>query len=168
MQLQPGFYFGKLIGAVLTEMGEKKTPAMALTFDITSRANGDGWENVDPITRDVVFYLSEKSQEFAFADLKALGFDGNMDAPGFAPDLTETGTELEVVIEPYNGKDYERVKITKLKRGSAHSPASADVRRSLAAKFRTAHGGRPSTPPPSRPASSRPAATVEDPNTPPF
>jgi hypothetical protein len=168
--LEPNSYFGKLVDAGLTEIGEKHTPTMVLTFEVTHHAQAGKWEPITEVRRDVAFFLTEKARETSFADLRAIGFNGDMDDPKFSPDLYE-GTELSVEHEVYNGKTSERVRIAKLKPGRERKPVAKDVSRLLAAQFKqaAASSARPSTPPPAAPPGPAPApATGKDPNEPPF
>lgn len=152
MNLQPGAYYGKLIDAGLGEIGQNGTPAMCLTFEVTHQARDGQWDGMEPITRDATFFLTEKSREFSFKDLFALGFNGDMDAPRFAADLYE-GAELVMHQEVYNGKNQERWTLAKLKRGVERKPVAVDVKRTLAALYRTvaSASAKPVTPPPPPP-----------------
>jgi hypothetical protein len=166
--LDENSYFAKLIDAGLAEIGEKKTPAMVLTFDVTHHAQAGKWESITEVRRDVAFFLTEKAREIAFSDLRQLGFNGDMEAPKFAADLYE-GTELTVEHEPYNGKTSEKVRIAKLKPAARErKPVAKDVARLLAAQFKqaAASSARPSTPPPMAPPSN--PAAAKDPSAPPF
>lgn len=161
MNLHPGAYYGKLIDAGLGEIGQNGTPAMCLTFEITHQARDGQWEGMEPITRDATFFLTEKSREFSFNDLFALGFNGDMDAPRFAADLYE-GAELVMHQEVYNNKTQERWTLAKLRRGADRKPVAVEVKRTLAALYRTvaSASAKPVTPPPPPPraAGQAPAA----------
>ncbi len=159
--LDQNSYFGRLIDAGLTVIGEKQTPAMVLTFEITHQAQSGKWDPITEVRRDVAFFLTEKARDTSFSDLMKIGFNGDMEAPKFAQDLTD-GTELSVEHETYNGKTSERVRIAKLKpAGRERKPPAKDVARLLAAQFKqaAASSARPSTPPPMAP----PAMPAHDP-----
>ncbi len=165
--LDENSYFGKLVDAGLTVIGEKQSPAMVLTFEITHHAQSGKWEPITEVRRDVGFYMTEKAKDIAFADLMKLGFNGDMEHPKFAADLSE-GTELSVEHESYNGKTSEKVRIAKLKTTREKKPVAKDVARLLAAQFKqaAASSARPTAPPPMAP----PAQPVvdRDPADPPF
>lgn len=142
-------YFGKLVEACLGEIGQNGTPAMILTFELTHEAQNGAWNAITEVRRDCNIWFSDKAREGSFADLRTLGFNGDFDAPRFSEDLY-AGVELLIEHEMYQGKTNERLRIGKLKRGSNAKPVSADVKRTLAAQFKTAAGAaaRPTTPPP--------------------
>jgi hypothetical protein len=164
MALQPNLYFGKLVDAHLGAIGQAETPAMVLIFDLTHAATASEWAALSqPVRREVKLWLSQNAKEKTFADLRAIGFNGDWDAPKFAADLYE-GAELDVTNEVYQGKTQDVVRLRKLAPAANNKPVAADLKRTLAAQFKTSSGAaaKPSTPPPSRPA----AAAESDP--PPF
>lgn len=177
MNLHPGTYYGALISAELGEIGQNNTPAMILSFDLSHLGDPAGWQEITKERIEVLFWLTEKSKDFAFADLRALGFNGDFDAPRFGDDLY-AGTELLMETESYQGKTQEKWHIAKLKRGGNRKPVQADVKRSLAAQFRTgaAAAKPPSSPAPvrrpaetgQRPIPMPPVAADADPHAPPF
>lgn len=151
-QLTPGSYFGKLIDAGLGEVGDKGTPAMILTFSLTHFAENGKWSEMTEVSREVQFFMTDAAKEYAFNDLRALGFNGDMAAPKFADDV-HSGLEIDVWIEQYNNKPQEKLKIARLKKARERKPVNADTMRSLQAQFKQAgqNAARPSTPPPSLP-----------------
>lgn len=171
--LKPGSYYGKLAQAQLAEIGQNATPAMVLTFNLTHIAEGNDWTAIDPVMRDVQFWLTDKAKDYAFADFRALGFNGDMELPKFDQSLYD-GTELTVINEQYQGKTQDKVSIAKLKQQREHKPLAADAKRTLAAQFKAAAGmaAKPSTPPPPRvpAADPQPTATAspDDTRRPPF
>lgn len=176
--LPPNQYFGKMVNAAFGAIGQHDTPAIVLTVELTHVAAGGEWRDIETTKRDIPFFLTENAKERSFQDLQKLGFNGDFDAPKFSdPDLA-AGLELTVINETYNSKLQDKVSITKLKAGGRELKAvNADVKRSLAAQFKTltSASARPSTPPPPRaappaagaaPPPSRPAdaaaANVDD------
>lgn len=184
--LTPNTYFGHLVEAVLAEVGDNKTPVLLLTFELTHEATSGAWTEITEVKRDVQFYLSDKAKEGSFADLRQIGFNGDMEAPRFTDEDLYKGCELLVENETFNGKIYDRVRIGKLKRGAERKPVGKDLARSLAAQFRTSAQAtaRPSAPPPpmqrtvvkeaaaaapaTGPAAPPPPSKPVDPNEPPF
>lgn len=161
--LSENSYFGKLVSAGLTELGDKKTPAMVLDFEITHQAMSGKWDPITEVRRGVTFFLTEKAREMAFADLRKIGFNGDMETPLFAAEMSE-GTELTVEHEEYQGKIQERVRIAKLKPSNERKPAPKDLARLLAAQFKqfASSAARPTAPPPAPPAPLAQAARVGD------
>ncbi len=161
MSLNPGSYLGKLVDAGLGEVGQNNTPAFILTFSLTHEARGGQWCDITPVSRDVQLFMTENAKGYAFADLRALGFNGDMADPKFSDDMY-TGLELECFHEQYQGKSQEKFKIAKLKRDRQRKPVNADTLRSLQAQFKqdSQNTGRPSTPPPPAPAAPARAAAV--------
>lgn len=160
--LPPNQYFGKMVNAALGAIGQNETPAMVLTMEITHAAFNGEWQMIDVTKRDVQFYLTENAKARSFADLVSLGFNGDFDAPAFSDTELTEGIELTVINEYYKDKLQDKISITKLKAGGRElKPVAVDLKRSLAAQFKTAAGAsaRPSTPPPARPAAA-PAATA--------
>jgi hypothetical protein len=150
MQLNPGTYFGKLVSADLCEIGQNKTPAFALAFNVTHMAdNADGWRPLDNVTRDVIFWLTDKSKEYAFADLQKLGFNADWDNPKFDPKLTD-GVELLITVETYNGKVNEKCAIAMLMQRRERDKVPSTVKQQLAAQYRMTvqATAKPTTPPP--------------------
>lgn len=151
--LPPNLYFGKLIDAHLGAIGQNETPAMVLSFELTHAATDKDWQAINPTRRNVQLWLTDGAKEKTFADLRALGFDGNWDDPKFAADLYD-GTDLDLTHDTYKGKNQEVVRIRKLRPAMDHKPVAADLKRTLAAQFKNAASmsAKPSTPPPARPA----------------
>lgn len=154
--LIPGPHWGKLIDAGLAEIGDNKTPAMVLAFQITHAAGSNGdWVQIEPVTREVNFWLTEKATERSFDDMRALGFNGDFDAPVFDAELRE-GVVLDVTNEQYQGKTKDVVRLAKLRPSRERNPVAKDVVHKLAARFKQsgANTARPSSPPPPRPAAT--------------
>lgn len=158
--INPGTYFGKLVEAGLTEIGDRKSPAIFLAFDVTHYAVGGDWRPIDPVTRDVVMYLTEKAEPHTMRKLMALGFNGDFNAPAFAPRLSE-GVQLMCEHRPRDGKTYEEWNFAEFASGERErQKVGGDVARTFAAKFRTyaQANARPSAPPP--PAAKPPPAAA--------
>lgn len=159
MSLNPGSYLGKLADAGLGEVGQNNTPAFILTFTLTHEAKDGQWVDIAPVNRDVQLFMTENAKAYAFNDLRALGFNGDMADPKFSDDMY-VGLELECFHETYQGKAQEKFKIAKLKRARERKPVNADTLRSLQAQYKqdSQNTGRPTTPPPPAPRAAAPAA----------
>lgn len=151
--LTPGSYLGRLIDSGLGAIGQNSTPAMVLTFELTHVAAGGDWQPIEATRRDVQFYLTERAREFAFADLRKLGFNGDFENPAFSDQDLVNGLELTVINEIYNNKAQDKVSIAKLSQKRERSPVAADVKRTLAAQWKTSGSAtaRPAAPPPAAP-----------------
>jgi hypothetical protein len=165
--LPPTQYLGRLVHAMSAEVGANYTPAIILTFELTHRPDNGQWSGLPTgEEHDFTIYLSDKAKEFAIADLRKLGFNGDMDNPKFADSLY-SNCPLDLTHELYNGKTYERIRPALLTQKTERKPMSSDARRAFAAQFKTAAGvaARPTAPPPPPPARAAPSAPA--PATPP-
>lgn len=175
MSLLPaGIYNGKLVDAYLGAIGKGETPAMVLVFEIGFAAADGGWKAIDPVTRDMSLFMSEKAKEYAFRDLGKLGFNGNFDSPAFSVPMHE-GCELEIQHETYEGKVKEKLLIGALQFTREKKAVNAETKRGLAAQWKQSPGAvraSPATPPASpasAPSTARPAGSPGsqgDPNEP--
>lgn len=178
--LTPGTYLGRLTDSALGAVGKNDTPAMILTFELVYVAADGAWVPMAPISREVQFYITDKSRDYAFRDLGRLGFNGNFDAPAFSAIPTD-GVELDLINETYDGKTNDKVSIAMLKGAREKKPVNADAKRQIAALWKTAatSTAKPSAPPPPRAAAPAAAAqpatrapgtpgSAGDPNEPPF
>ena len=165
--LQPGVYWGKLVAATLGTFGQNNSEAMVLTFDLTHVANGQNangetnWEAINPASRDIRFFLTEKAWDNSTRDLMAIGCSDLIN-PTFKPEIHE-GCELLVINEQYQGKTYDKVTIASLSRGASVGELDANKKRALAQKYALAvkAQAKPTTPPPGpKAAPGAPVRTV--------
>lgn len=160
-----GTYRGQLKDAVTTE-AKTGSLQLALTFGVTERWNGTGWEGVAaPADRKLFISLTDKAWPYSSAKLEALNFNGDFESPAFETD--PAGVELVCTEETYEGKPRERWALGSW--GRELEQAAADKLKRLNARWRATVGGSktpkattaapitPKPPPPSAP--SEPART---------
>jgi len=136
--LNPGTYLGRMIDCGQSESKEKKTPFFWIEFKIEYEAVNGAWEPIAPTNRDLNFYLSEGAWDISIANLKSLGWNGN----------------LECTHEDYKGKMQERWALPYA--GRDRAPLDRTAQRALQAKiakeFKERPAGAPTAPPPATPA----------------
>lgn len=151
--LNPGIYLGRMTECGQSESKEKKTPYFWIEFKIEYEAVNGTWQPIEPTSRDVEFYLSENAWDISVANLKSLGWNGNLDAPEFNPEVS-TGISLECKHEEYKGKTKERWSLPYA--GRERKPLDRAEQRALQAKlakeFKERPAGAPTAPPPAIPA----------------
>lgn len=147
--LQPGTYLGRMTECGQSESKEKKTPYFWIEFRIEYEAINGQWEPIAPTTRDINFYLSEKSWDISVANLKSIGWNGNLDAPQFNADVS-TGISLECTHETYKDKPQERwaLPYTGRERAPLDRAAQRALQAKLANEFKPRPAGGPVAPPP--------------------
>ncbi len=133
--LAPGSYFGKLIDAGLESVGKNSTPAFGMLFAITHVAENGAWAAITEVRRNIQLFMTDAAREYALADLRKLGFDGNFDSPKFDTDVHE-GLEISLWHEVYEGKTQEKLKIARLKQTHERKPVADDVKRTLQALYK--------------------------------
>lgn len=161
--LAPGNYFGKLSDAGLESVGQNGTPAFTMSFIITHVAENGAWTPITEVRRNIQLFMTDAAREYALADLRRLGFDGNFDAPKFDTDVHE-GLEISLWHEMYEGKTQEKLKIARLKQARERKPVNEDVKRTLQALYKS--GAPKAAPAPSAPPAAPSAA--DDHRKPPF
>jgi len=150
--IEEGSYWGQLLTAVCGKEGEKETPVMRITFEITHRASGDGWEEIDPFTRDVKVWLSDAAWEMAERRLDAIGFNGDFVNPQFDQVLSAEGTELVCTHSQGRDRAFEDWSLAAWE-GSQAKPLDKNTLRLLNARWKTKQSasrpaqGKPSGPP---------------------
>ena len=141
MRYEPGIYIGAFQQAGVEIMGEKQTPFMCLTFQITHRVRGTELEPLydeECATRDVRLCLNDNSIEYTEPKLAAMGFNGNYENPTFSEAIESDSVRL-ICME--NGK-YEDWSIAGLMNGQRErKPAPKDLLRTLNAKWKAHQGG---------------------------
>lgn len=150
--LNPGTYLGRM-----TDCGQSKaktgTPFFWIEFKIEYEAVNGNWEPIEPTSRDVEFYLTDAAWDSSISKLKSLGWNGNLDAPEFGPEVA-AGIPLECKHEEYNGKTRERFGLPYA--GRERTPLDRAEQRALQAKlakeFKERPAGAPAAPPPAVPA----------------
>lgn len=147
--LNPGTYLGRMIDCGQSESKEKKTPYFWIEFKIEYEAVNGAWEPIAPTNRDLNFYLSEGAWDISIANLKSLGWNGNLELPQFNPEVS-TGINLECTHEDYKGKMQERWALPYA--GRDRAPLDRTAQRALQAKiskeFKERPAGAPTAPPP--------------------
>jgi len=147
--LNPGIYLGRMTECGQSESKEKKTPYFWIEFKIEYVAVNRTWEPIDPTSRDINFYLSEGAWDISIANLKSLGWNGNLESPQFSPEVS-TGINLECTHEDYKGKMQERWSLPYA--GRDRAPLDRAAQRALQAKlakeFKDRPAGAPMAPPP--------------------
>ena len=162
--LAPGSYFGKLSDAGLESVGKNSTPAFTMSFIITHVAENGAWAPVTEVRRNIQMFMTDAAREYALADLRKLGFDGNFDSPKFDTDVHE-GLELSLWHEMYEGKTQEKLKIARLKQAHERKPVAEDIKRTLSALYK---GSAPKPAAPTAGPRVPAPAPSNDPNLPPF
>lgn len=153
MLTEEGTYFGNLVEAKSVTIGDKKTSALSITFEITHQADGDQWADIDPFMREVLVWLSDKAWDFSQRRLAAMQFNGNFQDPQFDPVMTEKGTQLICSHGKYQGRDQENWVLACWNEKRERGEPSVDEMRKLAARWgmdATAAklpAGKPSAPP---------------------
>lgn len=138
--LQAGTYFGTLVAAGTDTLNnEKKTPYFYLTFQIEQQIDEDGnCMQIEPVSRDVMLYLTDAAVDYTLKKLKALGFNGNFETPTFNTELTEIGCKLYCTHNPSGDKTYEN---WSLENGGnsekERKPLSRDITRKFEAKYKS-------------------------------
>lgn len=129
MRYEPGIYIGAFQQAGVEIMGEKQTPFMCLTYQITHRVRGTELEPLydeECATRDVRLCLNDNSIEYTEPKLAAMGFNGNYENPTFSEAIESDSVRL-ICME--NGK-YEDWSIAGLMNGQRErKPAPKDLLR---------------------------------------
>ncbi len=148
--LAPGSYFGKLSDAGLESVGKNSTPAFGMSFIITHVAENGAWTPITEVRRNIQMFMTDAAREYALADLRKLGFDGNFDSPKFDNDVHE-GLELSLWHETYEGKTQEKVKIARLRQNHERKPVTDDVKRTLQALYKGS-APKPANVPPAPPS----------------
>lgn len=159
--MNAGTYNGQFKKAVTTESGAKKTPTLALTFDVTHFAEGADWVEVPVTERTVFMYLSDAAWPYTSEKLQKLGFNGDFDNPT----ISQQQVSLELTHESYNGQTKERWSIAG--GGSFEAePAGNDVTRRLNALWKNDNGGPKAKPagrqaaPPKKPSAKEVAGAM--------
>lgn len=139
-----GRYWCRITDQALSESKEKKTPCLALTFQVLGRVNEadpDGeLERCLNYERTCYIYLTEKTMEFAVETLKVLGFDKpslkylDLSVTG-ACDLRNSEVVMKCGIEDYQGKSMERWSVYRERGAMEHAPLEKTKLRQLDALF---------------------------------
>lgn len=157
--LQAGRYFGRLQSWTTTQSGQKKTPTVALEFEIDNEAVDGQWRPITPTKRTVYVYLSDAAWDISIDKLNALGFNGDFGlGMNFGDGAKADGVELQCKIDEYEGNPREKWELTNWGGGFDHEPAPEGVIRQLNAKWKNAASAKPTGKPssPSRPVASAP------------
>jgi len=168
-----GIYYGYLKFGVFTESGEKKTPTVALVFNVTSKSDGVGWVDIPPIERTVFLYCSDKAWPHTEPKLKSLGFNGDFgEKMDFGQEPKNDGVQLECKHSVYEGKTSEKWELVGAGGSFEPEPAPKNLVMQFNAKWKNANGspvgrsapaGRPAPPKPSnKPATVGVASGADD------
>jgi len=155
-QLIQGNYYGIITEAGL-DTSNSGTPCMAVVFNVTHRANGEAWAEMEHATRTVRCYLSDKALPFSKERLDSLGFNGDFDNPVFS----EKGAPLVCKHDKHEGKVHEKWDLSGNGAGNYERKApSSEIIMQLQAKWNALGGGAPQSPPNTPPESAPQAAPV--------
>lgn len=150
--MEAGTYSGTPTSGVTTTSKNNK-PQICVTMNITHVANDSGeWSEMTPFDRKLYISLTDAAWPYSMDRLKAIGFDGNFDSPGFGPDAVSLRCEHE----EYEGKPKEKWDI--ITAGAEVTKADTNTVRTLSAKWKSAAkpaaapkpAGRPTAPPPAK------------------
>jgi hypothetical protein len=150
--MQAGIYLGKHITAGTAKSGEKQTPYLYIEMLVEYVAENGQWSPIEPVKRDLRFWLSEKAWDVSMRDLKTLGFNGDLENPKFAPEVY-TGINMECTLEEYNGKQQERWGLPYNRTLERVEMDRAEVR-TLQARLSQEFNKRPATAPPAAPVAA--------------
>lgn len=160
---QPGQYSATKTKIVTTESGAKKTPAMAIGFNVTHLWDGKEWQAVAaPFERTTFLYLSDGAWPYTADKLADLQFNGDFQNPQIGDDPFT----VECRHEQYEGKTREKWELTGGGKFEAE-PAPSEVARRFSAKWRNERGA-PKAPPPGKPASPPAKAPTTEADSVPF
>lgn len=168
---ETGYYMGRFKEAVLTSQGDKKTPALAMKFDIVSFKNNGTLEMLaGDQERTVFLWLSDEAWQYSEEKLKRLGFNGDFDSPKFTK--TDDDVELQCDHEEYDGKTREKWNLA-FAGSMVVEKSTPDVVRLMNARWRQSVGttpppantapAAPSPPPPAPTEPAAPAAVATEP-----
>jgi len=158
--MNPGRYFAWPKEIVITE-SKSGTPAAVITIEVKHIAQAGEWQNLDkPVERRMYLSFHENSRKYTDEKLNQLGFNWDfLHHPALSADIMDSGIEVEMETEMYEGKVRERWNLA----GGGPppiEPARPDVLRRLAAYYRD-RGGKVSAPA-TTPAPARPATPPRD------
>lgn len=140
--LNPGLYLGNLKEAKVTTIGENKTPALCLLYDVTHQCVNEDWQDITPATRTITMWLTPAAQERTFAQLESMGWNGSFAAPEFSMENV-TQAQLACEHEPYKGKLQERWSLYEYNSSmNSLADAPADVIRTLEANYKNAKSAK--------------------------
>lgn len=174
--LQLGTYNCKLISAGLDQIGDNKTPAIALEYDVQHFLVGDNWQQVpEGHTARILLFLSEKAEPYTLEKIAKMGFVGDFDAlaRGICDDEIHAFFDAAKVdqvelVYKYDGHNPKYPNKWDFPGGNyERNPPGRDDVRTWNAKFKNmqqrtaAPAGKPSAPP------ARPSASNERPAPPP-
>ena len=163
MLMDPGDYFGKLVEAGTDTIGDKNTPLIYLTFEITHQGKDGAWYPLtQPTRRAVRWFLSDAAWPHTESKLRRIGFDGNFNVPNFDPDLSNTGAALQCTHQVYNNQSREQWDIAK-----DHKPPSEDTLGLLSARYQNNAPPKPLGSPPTATAQPKAQAPVPAATSPP-
>lgn len=148
---QIGSYWGRLISAIMEEVGDNQTPCLTLKFDVTHNAvNGEWVKLANPEQRPVKLFMSEKAWPYTEEKLLRFGFNGDFANPDFSAEF-KAGAELVCKHKESNGKWYDEFEFPMV---NAEKPASADTVRTWNSRWKSTAGAA------AKPAGAPPAAPV--------
>ncbi len=156
MLSEEGTYFGNLVEASSVTIGDKNTPALSMTFEITHQADKEDWAEIDPFMREVLLWLSDKAWEFSQKRLAAMQFNGNFQEPKFDPLMSSKGTQLICSHEEYKGRLQEKWVLACWNRERGKAPVEElrklSARWNMDASTTKPPAGKPAAPPAAPPA----------------
>ena len=147
----------------MDEVGDKKTPAMRLTFDITLKAAAGEWVPLDTFSRDVMVWLSDNAWEMSQRRLAKMQFNGDFKAPQFDPDIHGKGTLLLCDHQDYKGRVQENWGLACWDETRERREPSVDTLRRLKARWDMNAGAtRPPAGKPAAPPAAPPKGLVDE------
>ena len=156
-------YRGLLTNAVLAA-GKDNKPEFHITFSIVAEVTDQGEYPVEPpVERRIYLYFTENAEKYSWAKLDALGFNGDFAAPQFSDHAVQAGVNLNCRHDTYNGKTKDKFDLADF--GGGPAPASPDIIRNMAARWKARSGGKATaTAPKPTNTAARPAAASSAPS----
>lgn len=163
-RMAEGSYWARVLSGKCVEIGAKKTPCLAVEFEVTHGTMGDDWQSLPrPAKRTVKMFLSDAAWPYSEKKLAKLGFNGDFVYPAFDVENQE-GFELICCHDTRDDKTYEKWELAEFQSGSDDVAPPENTLRRLSARWKT--GQAASTKPKGRP-NSPPTAPVPKPDFPP-
>lgn len=160
--MENGNYYARFVEATTGEArNEKRTPYIALVFEITHRAVGQNWE---PFAAEypakINWWLTDGAWPYTSKKLQAVGFNGDFTNPDVSMEFKSDGHALTCTM---NANGYPEYDLPEVASGGEPQPLTTDTARKLTARYRTdaaaskVPGGAPKAPP----AAPAPTAPVD-------
>lgn len=160
MKVPPGTYLGDVTQMYLSQTPTTNNPFLAVEFGVGHVAQNGQWVPIQPETRTVRFFLTDKAVDFSLNKLRALGFNGDFANPKCS--ITEGVTlvcEAQAGTGANAGKTYESWSVYSEHQEAERIPVPADAVRQMNARWKSKFGAPAPTrvAPPALPARQAPA-----------